>query len=250
MKSSMDDGQKFSTKLDVKSLADAIQNLQNTIDKEKSKPDVLARKLDSIDQKLKDSQPEHTAMIKDLQTKIDPLHKSSPQTSETLMKIDDRIKALHSEETKMNPQLLQKLAELDQQLKQQNHQIVEPIKQILNEKLNPLIEQQKTGVVMRKDADDRLGEEKIRRFSFFVFRFALSSFCFFFKLKLILMSDRDESSASPHRVPLCVNGMIPLLSKSSDSFLLASLAGRSNFDDFRSKINSFFQPKFPKNSTR
>ena len=161
----MDEGQKVSSKNDVKTLAEAIQNLQATVDKEKAKPDILARKLDSIDQKLKDSQPEHTAMIKDLQTKIDPLHKSS----DTLVKLDDRIKALQAEGTKAHPQLLQKLNDLDQQIKQ----IGEPLKQMLNEKLNPLLEQQKSGTVAKKEADDRLGERRDVASSFgFSFAFA------------------------------------------------------------------------------
>ena len=60
-----------------KPVLDAIQALQTSFDKEKTKPDILARKLDSIDQKLKESQPEQIAAIKDIQTKIDPLHKAN-----------------------------------------------------------------------------------------------------------------------------------------------------------------------------
>ena len=68
--------QQLSSKNDYKPVLDAIQNLQTSFDKEKTKPDILARKLDSIDQKLKESHPEHVAMIKDLQTKLEPLNKS------------------------------------------------------------------------------------------------------------------------------------------------------------------------------
>lgn len=152
--------QQVPSKNDLKPILDAIHNLQNTFDKEKSKPDILARKIDSIDQKLKDSQPEHTALMKDIQTKIDPLHKSSPQTSETLMKINDRIKAMQTDSTKPHPEILKKLDDLDQQLKNQHQHVVEPIKQVLNEKLNPLVEQQKSGLIAKKDAEDRLGERK------------------------------------------------------------------------------------------
>jgi hypothetical protein len=40
------------------------------------------------------------AAIKDIQTKIDPLHKATPQTSETLTKINDRVKAMHADTAK------------------------------------------------------------------------------------------------------------------------------------------------------
>lgn len=145
--------QQMSSKNDYKPLLDAIQNLQTSFDKEKSKPDILARKLDSIDQKLKESQPEHMAMIKDIQTKLDPLHKVTPQTSETLTKINDRVKAMHADASKSHPDLLQKLDQLDQQMKNQPNVLIEPIKQILN----PLIEQQNQ---TKKAAEDKLGKPK------------------------------------------------------------------------------------------
>jgi iron-sulfur cluster repair protein YtfE (RIC family) len=142
--------QQIPSKPDFKPILDAIQTLQTSFDKEKTKPDILARKLDSIDQKLKESHPEHMAVIKDIQTKIDPLHK---QTSETLTKINDRVKALHTDTSKSHPDIIQKLDQIDQQFKNQQNSLIEPIKQILNEKLNPFIEQQ-----TKKDGEEKLGK--------------------------------------------------------------------------------------------
>jgi len=165
LKSSQDEGQKrlssdlqnfkqqIPSKTDFKPVLDAIQALQTSFDKEKTKPDILARKLDSIDQKLKESYPEHLAVMKDIQTKIDPLHKATPQTSETLTKINDRVKAMHADTAKPHPDLIQKLDNIDQQLKNQQNSLIEPMKQILNDKLNPFIEQQ--------TQTKKLGEEKL-----------------------------------------------------------------------------------------
>ena len=165
LKNSHDDGQKrlstdlqnlkqqIPSKTDFKPVLDAIQSLQTTFDKEKNKPDILARKLDSIDQKLKDSHPEHMALMKDIQTKIDPLHKATPQTSETLTKLNDRVKAMHADSTKPHPDIIQKLDNIDHQLKNQQNSLLEPIKQILNEKLNPIIEQQS-----KHNGEEKLGK--------------------------------------------------------------------------------------------
>ncbi len=137
----------------MKPVLDAIQALQTSFDKEKTKPDILARKLDSIDQKIKESHPEHMAVMKDIQTKIDPLNKIAPQTSETLTKINDRVKAMHIDTAKPHPDIIQKLDNIDHQLKNQENSLIEPIKQILNEKLNPFIEQQS-----KKDGEEKLGK--------------------------------------------------------------------------------------------
>jgi Cu2+-containing amine oxidase len=88
------------------------------------------------------------AAIKDLQTKVDPLHKIAPQTSETLTKINDRVKAMHADTIKPHPDIIQKLDNIDQNLKNQQNSLIEPIKQILN----PFIEQQK------KDGEEKLGK--------------------------------------------------------------------------------------------
>lgn len=168
MKNSHDDGQKrlandfdnlkqqIPTKNDFKPVLDAIQALQSSFDKEKNKPDILARKLDSIDQKIKETQPEHLALMKDIQTKIEPLHRTTPQTSETLMKINDRVKAMQTEPTKPHPDLLEKLDKIDFQLKNQSKSLVDPIKQVLDEKLNPFFEQTK------KDGEQKLGKSNAR----------------------------------------------------------------------------------------
>lgn len=164
LKNSHDEGQKrlandidnlkqqIPTKNDFKPVLDAIQALQTSFDKEKSKPDILARKLDSIDQKIKETQPEHLALIKDIQTKIEPLHKTTPQTSETLMKINDRVKAMQADTTKPHPDLIEKLDKIDFQLKNQSKSLVEPMRQVLDEKLNPFFEQTK------KDGEQKLGK--------------------------------------------------------------------------------------------
>jgi iron-sulfur cluster repair protein YtfE (RIC family) len=150
--------QQIPSKIDFKPVLDAIQSLQTSFDKEKTKPDILARKLDSLDQKLKDSHPEHMAAIKDIQTKIDPLHKATPQTSETLTKINDRVKAMHADATKPHPDIIKKLDDIDQHLKDQKHSIIEPIKEFFNEKLNPFIGQQKNGLQAKKDGEEKLGK--------------------------------------------------------------------------------------------
>jgi 2-succinyl-5-enolpyruvyl-6-hydroxy-3-cyclohexene-1-carboxylate synthase len=145
--------QQIPPKIDFKPVLDAIQSLQTSFDKEKTKPDILARKLDSLDQKLKDSHPEHMAAIKDIQTKIDPLHKATPQTSETLTKINDRVKAMHADAAKPHPDVIKKLDDINHHLKDQQNSLIEPMKQFLNEKLNPLIEQQ-----TKKDGENKLGK--------------------------------------------------------------------------------------------
>ncbi len=151
--------QQIPSKNDFKPVLDAIQALQTSFDKEKTKPDILARKLDSIDQKLKESHPEQIAAIKDIQTKIDPLHKAAPQTSETLTKINDRVKAMHADTIKPHPDVIQKLDNIDQQLKNQQNSLLEPIKQILNDKLNPIIEQQ---IQTKKAGEEKLGKNSFR----------------------------------------------------------------------------------------
>ena len=147
--------QQMPSKNDFKPVLDAIQALQTSFDKEKSKPDILARKLDSIDQKLKESHPEQIAAIKDIQAKIDPLHKVTPQNSETLAKINDRVKAMHADTAKPHPDVIQKLDQIDQQLRNQPNALLEPMKQILNEKLNPILEQQ---TQTKKAGEEKLGK--------------------------------------------------------------------------------------------
>ncbi|CAF5007480.1 unnamed protein product, partial [Rotaria sp. Silwood1] len=153
LKNSHDEEQKnfLTTKNDLKPIIDAVQNLQNSFDKEKTKPDILARKLDLIDQKLKESHPEHIALMKDIQTKIDPLNKITPQTSETLTKINDRIKALHTDSMKSHPDIMKKLDDINHHVQDQQKSIIEPMKQYFNEKLNPFIEQQ-----VKKDGEEKL----------------------------------------------------------------------------------------------
>lgn len=92
------------------------------------------------------------AVMKDIQTKIDPLHKATPKTSETLTKINDRVQAMHADTTKPHPDIIQKLDNIDQHFKNQQNSFVEPMKQILNEKLNPFLEQQK------KDGEEKFGK--------------------------------------------------------------------------------------------
>jgi len=224
LKNSQDEGQKrlssdlqtlkqqIPSKNDFKPVLDAIQTLQSSFDKEKTKPDILARKLDSIDQKLKDSHPEHMNAIKDIQTKIDPLHKTASQTSETLIKINDRVKAMHDDTTKSHPDIIQKLDHIDQHLKNQQNSFIEPIKQILNEKLNPFIQQTK------KDGEEKLG--KVYNITS-IFTPYLSGYP--------NITQRDNDSDSPNRVPLCINGMIPVLCKLSDPHVLQALAGQFSF---------------------
>ncbi|CAF3532893.1 unnamed protein product [Rotaria sp. Silwood1] len=194
LKNSHDEEQKnfLTTKNDLKPIIDAVQNLQNSFDKEKTKPDILARKLDLIDQKLKESHPEHIALMKDIQTKIDPLNKITPQTSETLTKINDRIKALHTDSMKSHPDIMKKLDDINHHVQDQQKSIIEPMKQYFNEKLNPFIEQQ-----VKKDGEEKLGSSNI--------------------------TERDNDSNSPNRVPLCINGMIPVLFKLSDPNVLQAL---------------------------
>lgn len=167
VKNSQDEGQKrlstdlqnlkqqIPSKNDHKPVLDAIQTFQSSFDKEKSKFDILARKIDAIDQKLKESQPEHMAAIKDIQTKIEPLHKATPQTSETLKKLDDRVEAMHADTSKSHPDIIEKLDNINQHLKNQPNSFIEPMKQILNDKLNPFLEQQ------RKDGEDKFGNTLI-----------------------------------------------------------------------------------------
>jgi hemerythrin-like domain-containing protein len=93
------------------------------------------------------------AAIKDIQTKIDPLHKATPQTSETLTKINDRVKAMHADTAKPHPDVIKKLDDISHHLKDQQNSLIEPMKQYLNEKLNPLIEQQ-----TKKDGEEKLGK--------------------------------------------------------------------------------------------
>ena len=147
--------EQISTKNDFKPILDVVQTLQSSFEKEKTKPDILARKIDAIDQKLKESQPEHLAMIKDIQTKIDPVHKASPHTSETLMKINDRVKAMHAETVKPHPEVMKKLDDIDHQIKHQPNYIMEPMKEFLNAKF---LEQQKSEVQSKKDGGERLGK--------------------------------------------------------------------------------------------
>lgn len=168
-------------------MIDALQQLQSSLEKEKHKPDILARKLDSIDQKLRESQPEHTALIKDIQTKLEPVHRATPQTSETLMKINDRVKAMHADTSKSHPDLLKRLDEVDQHL---------------TELLHPLLEQQKSSANAKKEAEERLGKRS---------------------RVIPILTGSDPMIESPTRVPLCVNGMIPVL---SDPHVLTALAGQ------------------------
>jgi len=43
------------------------------------------------------------------------------------------------------------------------------------------------------------------------------------------MTERDNDSNSPNHVPLCINGMIPVLSKLSDPHVLQALASQLLF---------------------
>ncbi|CAF0712063.1 unnamed protein product [Adineta steineri] len=206
--------QQIPTKNDIKPILDAVQNLQSSFDKEKPKPDILARKLDSIDQKLKESHPEHMASIKDIQTKIDSVHKITPQTSETLTKINDRIKSMHTDTTKSHPDIIKKLDDINHHLKDQPNHIVEPIKEFFNEKFNPLIEHQKIQIQTKKDDEEKLGSPNI--------------------------TERDHDSNSPSRTPLCINGIIPTLSSLSDPHVLHALAGdiAKKLAEIQTKISS------------
>jgi len=204
------------TKNDFKPVLDAIQNLQHSFDKEKTKPDILARKLDAIDQKMKETQPEHLALMKDIQTKIEPLHKTTPQTSETLMKLNDRVKAMQADTTKPHPDLMQKLDNIDFQLKNQSDSLLEPIKRALDEKLNPYFEQTK------KDGEQKLGKfflvENETRFHFALGDDFVSG----------SVDSNEKGSHSPSRIPLCINGMIPVSRNLSDPHVLQALAGQFN----------------------
>ncbi|UJR29195.1 hypothetical protein I4U23_010409 [Adineta vaga] len=203
--------QQITTKNDWKSISDGIQALQSSFEKEKTKPDILARKLDSIDQKLKESQPEHLAMMKDIQTKIDPVHKSSPQTSETLMKLNDRVKAIHAESIKPHPEIIKKLDDIDQHIKHQPNHIIEPMKEYLNEKFHPLLEHQKSRLQTKKDGEEKLDSPNLMK--------------------------RDYDSNSPSHTPLCMNGII---SKLSDPHVLYALAGdiTKKLTDIQTKLSS------------
>lgn len=148
----------LSTKNDLKPIVAAVQTLQASFDKENTKPDDFARKLDSIDQKLKESHPEHMNLLRDIQSKIDPLHKITPQTSETLTKINDRVKVLHAETIKSHPDIIKKLDDIDHHIQIQQNSIIEPMKKILNDKLNPFIEMQ-----TKRDEEERLGKIILKR---------------------------------------------------------------------------------------
>ncbi|CAF1215332.1 unnamed protein product [Rotaria sordida] len=200
--------QQISTKNDLKPIIDAIQTFQISFDKEKTKPDILARKLDSLDQKLKESHPEHIGLIKDIQTKIDSLNKITPQTNETLTKINDRVKNLHADTIKSHPDIMKKLDDINHHVQIQQNSIIEPMKQFLNEKLNPFIEQQ-----VKKDGEEKLGSPNI--------------------------AERDNDSNSPNRVPLCINGMIPVLFKLSDSNVLQTFTSdiTKKLDDIQKKFS-------------
>jgi hypothetical protein len=144
--------------------------------------------------------------LKDIQTKIDPLHKTTSQTSETLIKINDRVKAMHADTAKSHPDIIQKLDNIDQHLKNQQNSFIEPMKKILNEKLNPFIEQTK------KDGEEKLG--KIYNITPYLSGSPN-------------ITERDNDS--PNSVPLCINGMIPVLCKLSDPHVLQALAGQFSF---------------------
>ena len=47
--------------------------------------------------------------MKDIQSKIDPIHKTTLQTSEILSKINDRVKALHADAMNPHPDVIKKL---------------------------------------------------------------------------------------------------------------------------------------------
>ena len=96
-------------------------------------------------------------MIKDIQSKIDPLHRATPQTSETLMKINDRVKALHADTVKSQPDLIKRLDSIDQHLNSQQNQLVEPMKRWIDEKFSPLVEQERNRVQAKKDGEDKFG---------------------------------------------------------------------------------------------
>ncbi|CAF4165102.1 unnamed protein product [Rotaria socialis] len=200
--------QQIPTKTDLKSTSDAVQALQICFDKEKTKPDILARKLDVIDQKLKETHPEHMTLMKDIQSKIDPIHKTIPQTNDTLSKINDRVKAIHVDAMKLHPDIIKKLNDIDHHVTEQHYSIIEPMKQFLNEKLNPFIEQQ-----TKNDGEQKLGYLKEKE-SEIIFVLSGSP----------NISERDNDSHSPNRVPLCINGMIPVLNKLSDVNVLQALA--------------------------
>ncbi|CAF0993185.1 unnamed protein product [Adineta ricciae] len=192
------------TKNDFKPILDVVQTLQSSFEKEKTKPDILARKIDAIDQKLKESQPEHLAMMKDIQTKIDPVHKASPHTSETLMKINDRVKAMHAETAKPHPEVMKKLDDIDHQIKHQPNYIMEPMKEFLNAKF---LEQQKSELQSKKDGGEKLGSPS-------------------------LTTDNN----SPSRTPLCMNGIIPALSNLSDPRVASEIAQK--LADIQTKLSS------------
>lgn len=145
--------QQISTKNDIKSIIDTVQTLQISFDKEKTKPDILARKLDLIDQKMKETLPDHINLMKDVQSKIDPLSKNISQTSETLTKLNDRIKTIHADNMKHHPDMAKKLDDIDNHLKNQQNVIIEPMKYLLNEKLNPFIEK-----CVKKDEEEKLSK--------------------------------------------------------------------------------------------
>ena len=148
--------QQLSTKTDLKPIIDAIQILQTSFDKEKLKPDVLARKLDLIDQKLKEIHPEHMNLIKDIQTKINPLPKTASQTNEILTKLNDRIKMIQADTNKSYPTMINKLDDINSYIRdQQQNLLIESIEQFLNEKLNPFMEQQ----IKKEDEEYRLGKQ-------------------------------------------------------------------------------------------
>jgi hypothetical protein len=59
---------------------------------------------------------------------------------------------MHADTAKSHPDIIQKLDNIDQNLKNQQNSFIEPMKKILNEKLNPFIEQTK------KDGEEKLGK--------------------------------------------------------------------------------------------
>lgn len=92
---------------------DRIDEFRKSFDKEKVKPDVLARKLDSI----REIQLEQQTTHREIKTRFDPLIESICQINEVLMKINERMKLIHCENNKIQPEIQKKFDELQRDVR-------------------------------------------------------------------------------------------------------------------------------------
>ena len=73
------------------------------------------------------------------------------------MKINDRVKALHADTAKSQPDLIKRLDSIDQQLSNQQNHLVEPMKRWMDDKFSPLVEQERNRAQAKKDGEEKFG---------------------------------------------------------------------------------------------